>query len=520
MAAVQPHRRDSPPPPVPTTEEDTVNIHFAGASAFCYQQMQISPDQGVSVLDVFNQAPPIMHQYQQKYQQFMNFPPTPQTNNGSNMMVVSDSRLSPAIPSLWSLNPAIASPMGCTYDAVHSINNNCTQLASMPALPCDKSMVTSIQNPFDFFNVTAVPLMAASPAHDPFSVVAPSIMQHQASIQPQPQQQQQQQQSDDADFWNEMSFGLIQPTINANGADHSRSLVTPGNSVYSSSTASDDEEKMFDDYRSHDVSPVALDERGLPAGGEYYNARVTTTLLGAIFSSGYELESTLFKPASNTFIDAIGKRPVASFIIDGSAADTAGIQLGHILLSVNGVSVSTTDEAVRMITTAPRPMTMEFHIPNNEVKVLKTEAQCMVKYDDQSTDAPQNFTGWKPKYVVVGDVLGQPHILYMYRSKVEYDIAMKESQRGSRRLSVKVKQFDLRGARLLNEQGTVRYAYKPTWHYFTVVRGEKFPLKISSTNVEELQSVYEGIVTVLDKEARNGQTRMEQRRDYNMETYY
>jgi flagellar biosynthesis/type III secretory pathway chaperone len=66
----------------------------------------------------------------------------------------------------------------------------------------------------------------------------------------------------------------------------------------------------------------------------------------------------------------------------------------------------------------------------------------------------------------------------------------------------------------------VRYAYKPTWHYFTVVRGEKFPLKISSTNVEELQSVYEGIVTVLDKEARNGQSRMEQRRDYNMETYY
>ena len=488
-----------------TTEEDTVNIHFAGASAFCYQQMQISPDQGVSVLDVFNQAPPIMHQYQQKYQQFMNFPPTPQTNNGSNMMVVSDSRLSPAIPSLWSLNPAITSPMGCTYDAVHSINNNCTQLTSMPALPCDKSMVTSIQNPFDFFNVTAVPLLAASPAHDPFSsVVAPSIMQ----------------QSDDADFWNDMSFGLIQPTINANGADHSRSLVTPGNSVYSSSTASDDEENMFDDYRSHDVSPVALDERGLPAGGEYYNARVTTTLLGAIFSSGYELESTLFKHASNTFIDAIGKRPVASFIIDGSAADTAGIQLGHVLLSVNGVSVSTTDEAVRMITTAPRPMTMEFHIPNNEVKVLKTEAQCMVKYDDQSTEAPQNFTGWKPKYVVVGDVLGQPHILYMYRSKVEYDIAVKESQRGSRRLSVKVKQFDLRGARLLNEQGTVRYAYKPTWHYFTVVRGEKFPLKISSTNVEELQSVYEGIVTVLDKEARNGQSRMEQRRDYNMETYY
>jgi hypothetical protein len=108
----------------------------------------------------------------------------------------------------------------------------------------------------------------------------------------------------------------------------------------------------------------------------------------------------------------------------------------------------------------------------------------------------------------------------MYRSKVEYDIAVKESQSGSRRLSVKVKQFDLRGARLLNDQGTVRYPYKPTLHYFTVVRGEEFPLKISSTNVEELQSVYEGIVTVLDKEAGIKQSRMEQQRDYDMETYY
>jgi hypothetical protein len=277
---------------------------------------------------------------------------------------------------------------------------------------------------------------------------------------------------------------------------------------------------MFDDYHSRDVSPVALDERGLPAGGEYYKARVTTSLLGAIFSSAYELQSTLLQTASNSFINAIGSRPVVSFIIDGSAADTAGIQLGHVLLSVNGVGVSTTDEAVRMITTVPRPMTMEFYIPSNEVKVLKTEAQCMVKYDDQSTDAPRTFSGWKPKYVVVGDILGKAHILYMYRSKVEYDIAVKESQSGSRRLSVKVKQFDLRGARLLNDQGTVRYPYKPTWHYFTVVRGEEFPLKISSTSVEELQSVYEGIVTVLDKEAGIKQSRMEQRRDYNMGTYY
>lgn len=109
--------------------------------------------------------------------------------------------------------------------------------------------------------------------------------------------------------------------------------------------------------------------------------------------------------------------------------------------------------------------------------------------------------------------------------QAEYDIAVKESQIKNRKLSVKVKQFDIRGAVIYNEEGAVCYPNKPTWHYFTMVRGQGLPIKISSADVEELQSVQDGIVSFLDKEARLKRVRMEERRERMQsgsyrETYY
>lgn len=545
---------ETPPPPVPTSEDAiimTSGVNFAHANAgvqhhhqqqqLHFQPMHVTPDQGALdqqqgqlpaygskyQLDAFDQAPPIMHQRQQQQpQQQMTFP-IQQVSNNFNMVVADNSLMSPPISPLWKSASAMASPMGSPMGGTYVANGiNNMQLVPTQALPHDKSMAASattvsVQNPFDLFNdiapaPSAAPVAPPVPA-DPINIAAPSMLQ---------QHQAQGKQQDDADFWNDMGFGLPKPSINI--GDGIQSLRTPGNdSDYSSSGDSeDDDDTSYNEVRSRDETPVTLDERGLPAGGEYYNARVTTPLLGAIFSSGFELRSTLLKSASNSFLESIGDRPVISFIIDGGAADTAGIQLGHILLGVNGEKVSTTDEAVRMIGAAPRPMSMEFYIPNKDIKVVKTEGQCMVKYDDQSPDAPASVYGWKPKYVVVGDMLGKPHILYMYRTKAEYDIAVKESQTRNKSLSVKVKQFDIRGSVIYNEQGTVRYPYKPTWHYFTVVRRQGLPIKISSTNVEELQSVYEGIVTFLDKEARLKQIRTEEQKDrlqsgmQYRETYY
>ena len=272
---------------------------------------------------------------------------------------------------------------------------------------------TAAANPFDMYAPTQP---SAVPNSDPFATG------NSATIPAQDQQQQQQQQpqiqqNDGNAFWSDMGFGSNTTTANA---QQDTAPALQSNNSYSSAGSDDaSSSNMYAQVdNSLDDTPVTLDEHGLPSGGEYYNARVTTAMLGAIFSSGKELRSTLFKSASNSYVEAIGDRPVISFTIDGSAADTAGIQLGHVLLNVNGEPVHHTDDAVKMVGSASRPMLMEFYIPSKNVRCVKTEGQCMVKYDNQSSDAPKSACEWKPKYVVVGDMLGKQHVVYMYRSKV------------------------------------------------------------------------------------------------------
>ena len=89
----------------------------------------------------------------------------------------------------------------------------------------------------------------------------------------------------------------------------------------------------------------------------------------------------------------------------------------------------------------------------------------------------------------------------MYRSKNEYDIAVKEAQSSPRTLSVKVKQFDIKGARIL-KRGTVRYPNRPEWHYFIIMREFGLPIKISAESEEELAPVYDGIAACLAKGRR------------------
>lgn len=420
---------------------------------------------------------------------------------------------SPPISPLWTpASPQQSPPDGSGFAP------NATGGAPVPALSPGPAA-----NPFDMF--AAAPPVSAVPA-DPFGDGAPL-----APVPP-PQIVQQ----DDADFWNDMGFGNAPPAAADNNNNDPVSVGDVSQSDASLSTADSGGHAAPGAYLRDDAGghpslmggggPVPLDDRGLPAGGEYYKARVTTAMLGAIFSSAKELRSTLYKTASDSFVEAIGERPVISFTIDGSAADTAGIGLGHVLMKVNDQEVGQTDQAVKTVGAASRPMIMEFYIPNKEVKVVKTEGQCMVKYDNHSTEAPASACEWKPKYVVVGDMLGKPHILYMYRSKAEYDIAVKESQTRNRALSVKVKQFDIRGAKIFHERGTVQYPNKSKWCYFTVVRGTGLPIKISASTPEALYPVYEGIVGFLDKELRMKKMRMEQNRERMQmsgmyrETYY
>jgi membrane-associated protease RseP (regulator of RpoE activity) len=157
-------------------------------------------------------------------------------------------------------------------------------------------------------------------------------------------------------------------------------------------------------------------EDGLPPGGEWYDAKIFTPTLGVMFFKPQELTDSLFLNTDKAIVDALGERPVVAFIVEGSSARAAGVELGHVLLKVNGVDVKNPKDASRLIKEGPRPLPLLFYVPNTDVVVA--EGEHMVKYDTRDTIAPNSAKEWKPKYVVIGGIIAQPWMMNMYRSKV------------------------------------------------------------------------------------------------------
>ena len=168
-----------------------------------------------------------------------------------------------------------------------------------------------------------------------------------------------------------------------------------------------------------DVAPVPEASEGeLPPGGEWYDARIFTPTLGVMFFKPQELTDSLFLQTDKTLVTALQDRPVVAFIVEGSSARAAGVELGHVLLKVNGIDVKNPKEASRLIKEGPRPLPLLFYVPDTTVVVA--EGEHMVKYDTRETGAPNSAKDWKPKYVVIGGIIAQPWMMNMYRSKVSF----------------------------------------------------------------------------------------------------
>lgn len=168
--------------------------------------------------------------------------------------------------------------------------------------------------------------------------------------------------------------------------------------------------------KDSEVEEEKKGDDGLPPGGEWYDARIFTPTLGVMFFKPQELTDSLFLHTDKNIVDALGERPVVAFIVEGSSARSAGVELGHVLLKVNGVDVKNPKEASRLIKEGPRPLPLLFYVPNTDVVVA--EGEHMVKYDTKETTAPNSAKDWKPKYVVIGGIIAQPWMMNMYRSKV------------------------------------------------------------------------------------------------------
>jgi hypothetical protein len=154
----------------------------------------------------------------------------------------------------------------------------------------------------------------------------------------------------------------------------------------------------------------------LPPGGEWYDAKIFTPTLGVMFFKPKELVDSLFLQTDKGLVDALDERPVVAFIVEGSSARSAGVELGHVLLKVNGIDVKNPKEASRLIKEGPRPLPLLFYVP--ETSVVVAEGEHMVKYNTKDMGAPNSAKDWKPKYIVVGGIIAQPWMMNMYRSKV------------------------------------------------------------------------------------------------------
>lgn len=361
---------------------------------------------------------------------------------------------------------------------------------------------------------------AIAPGDDPFGGIfggaAPAPPQQQAP----PPQQQQQQQPPASDPWGDMGFAPQQTkpeddNTTLGGAD----TITGMRDQPIQSNARTSPAEVEDLFGPPAVpktvnvkppAPAAKQKGSLPGGGEYFDARIFTPTLGVMFFKPQELTDSLFLQTDREIVDALEERPVVAFIVEGSSARCAGVELGNVLLKVNGIDVKNPKEASRLIKEGPRPLPLLFYVPNTTVVVA--EGEHMVKYDTRETGAPLSAKDWKPKYVVIGGIIAQPWMMNMYRSKAEYDIAVIETQ-ARRPVSVKVKQFSLQGARIQNDwQGPQMVKYKNKlhpWKFIVTLPVSGNPIKISSTSLSQLKPVHEGIRRVLMAQQRGPSAHMQ-----------
>lgn len=337
----------------------------------------------------------------------------------------------------------------------------------------------------DPFGIFASP--AAPPPAAPVAVAPPPAAPVAVAQPPAPP-------TSGADFWDDFASG---------GAPATPAPAPPAAPVAPPARAVEEAEPVAAPPAASD--PKADRKEGdLPPGGEWYDARIFTPTLGVMFFKPQELTDSLFLQTDRSIVEALDDRPVVAFIVEGSSARSAGVELGHVLLKVNGIDVKNPKEASRLIKEGPRPLPLLFYVPDTSVVVA--EGEHMVKYDTRETTAPNSAKDWKPKYVVIGGIIAQPWMMNMYRSKSEYDIAVIETQ-ARRPVSVKVKQFSLQGARIQNDwQGPQMVKYKNKlhpWKYIVVLPVSRNPIKISSPNLSQLKPVHEGIRRVLMAQQRD-----------------
>merc|ERR1711862_757809 len=182
---------------------------------------------------------------------------------------------------------------------------------------------------------------------------------------------------------------------------------------------------------------------------------------------------------------------------------------GHIILQVNGENVTDPENCAYIIRNAQRPVNLRCYVPPN-LNLTVSKGTHMVKYGVSTKEifASKGAGDWKKKFVTVGGILAKPWLMNMYYNKREYDIAVKQAH-ADQKISVKVKQFDLRGAHIIlkgrdGRPDWVNYkTERRPWYYFTILPNKGYPIKIAAESLEQLEPVYAAVRKFVRKDTED-----------------
>ena len=99
-----------------------------------------------------------------------------------------------------------------------------------------------------------------------------------------------------------------------------------------------------------------------------------------------ELAATAFRKVSPDLIRQLSARLIVAFVASQGGAAQAGVQIGDICTSVNGVAVSTAKQAASEVRKGSRPLALTFL--SADIAMSLDEGFHMVKYDTTDVRPP------------------------------------------------------------------------------------------------------------------------------------
>ena len=376
------------------------------------------------------------------------FNTTPQVETSAPPSILNETTTVPSIGT--NSNHKLGYPWGQTQDVSHfAMQPESNNSIATPAIAHQTNDTFNLHAASVQSNNTALSLLT-QPNNDPFGVhntapthnalvethnhnqhtVTPSLPPSEAPQSPVQVPHNPPPAENNDDFWETMGFSLEQAqTLQATaGTPPPVTLSSPKSTTNSQNRVLMDISEPCPQKLEATVPDLVrqtwdgnFDKYGFPAGGKYYETRINTVALGALFMTATELKNDFYREMPLNLIDALNSVPVISYVMEKSGAVHGGLEVGHVIARVNDDSPRNPAECANMIKYQSRPLKLTVYIPPN-LKLSSSDLSCKVKYDTRDLVAPVSPFEWKAKYVVLGGVVAKPYALNMYRNKVSLDI--------------------------------------------------------------------------------------------------